>query len=320
MGHSTVAPEAEMKTIVIGGTGFIGSLVSQVLIHSGRDVTIVGRRPYNPQVAALGCNYRCADLGNRGQMRDILEPGCEVIDLAYATVPMTSYGDPAFDLLANVPPSVGLLEESIAAGVRRVLLISSGGTVYGPSRVLPILESHRTAPISPYGITKLTIEHYALMFHQTRDLPVVIVRPANAYGVNQRSRTGQGFLAAAIDAALSQRVIEIYGTTGKIRDYIHVDDVAQGILAALEHGLDGEIYNIGTCVGTSNLDAISILSPLADASGYPIQVKHLPSRRFDVDANILNCQKLFLVSGWSAQISLHQGLSEMWASLSSKNV
>jgi UDP-glucose 4-epimerase len=308
-----------MKSIVIGGAGFIGSFVSPALIASGRDVTIVGRRPPGEHNAALPCTYRCADLGNRAQMREILEPGCEVIDLAYATVPKTSYGDPVFDLLANLPGSVGLLEEALAVGVRRFLLVSSGGTVYGPPCTLPMAESHPTAPISPYGITKLTIDHYALMFHHTRDLPVVVVRPANAYGVQQRSRTGQGFLAAAIDAILSRREIEIYGDTGTIRDYIHVSDVACGIIAALDCGTDGEIYNIGTGIGASNLDVIAMLRPLVEAAGHTIQVRHLPSRRFDVEANILNCQKLSLGSGWRAQVSLQQGLSEMWDSLSSKN-
>jgi UDP-glucose 4-epimerase len=301
-----------MKTIVIGGAGFIGSVVSRALIHSGRDVTIVGRRPPGPHTSTLDCDYRCADLGNRGQMRDILEPGCEVIDLAYATVPKTSYGDPAFDLLSNLPGVISLLEESATVGVRRLLVVSSGGTVYGQPHELPIKESHPTLPISPYGVTKLTIEHYSLMFHHTRDLPVVIVRPANAYGVNQRSRTGQGFLAAAIDAILSRRAIEIYGPSGTIRDYIHISDVANGIIAALNFGLDGEIYNLGSGIGTSNLDVTSLLRPLVEAYKYPIQVHHLPSRRFDVEANVLDCQKLFSISGWKAQISLREGLAEMW--------
>ncbi|MCP9930388.1 NAD-dependent epimerase/dehydratase family protein [Cyanobium sp. AMD-g] len=301
-----------MKTIVIGGAGFIGSLVSQALIASGRQVTVVGRRPPGAHTAPLPCAYRCADLGNRAQMREILEPGCEVIDLAYATVPKTSYGDPVFDLLANLPGSVGLLEEAMAVGVRRLLLVSSGGTVYGPPCALPIPESHPTAPISPYGITKLTIDHYALMFHQTRDLPVVVVRPANAYGVQQRSRTGQGFLAAAIDAILSGREIEIYGDAGTIRDYIHVSDVASGILAALDFGEDGEIYNLGTGIGASNLDVIALLRPLVEAAGHTIQVRHLSSRRFDVEANVLDAQKLCSACGWRPDVSLQQGLTEMW--------
>jgi UDP-glucose 4-epimerase len=245
-------------------------------------------------------------------MREILNPGCEVIDLAYATVPKTSYGDPVFDLFANLPGSVGLLEEAMAVGVRRLLLVFSGGTVFGPPCALPMAESHPTAPISPYGITKLTIDHYALMFHHTRGLPVVVVRPANAYGVQQRSRTGQGFLAAAIDAILSRREIEIFGDAGTIRDYIHVTDVASGILAALYFGGDGEIYNLDTGIGASNLDVIALLRPLAEAAGHTIQVRHLPSRRFDVEANVLDAQKLRSACGWRPDVSLERGLAEMW--------
>jgi UDP-glucose 4-epimerase len=301
-----------LKTIVIGGAGFIGSVVSQLLLATGREVTIVGRRQPGEQSSMRGCSYRCADLGNRSQMAEILEADCEVIDLAYATVPKTSFVDPLFDLQANLPASVALLEESMAAKVRRLLIVSSGGTVYGRSRSLPIDEAHPTAPISPYGITKLTIDHYALMFHHTCGLPVVVVRPANAYGVMQRARSGQGFLAAAIDSIVSGRTIEIYGHEGSIRDYIHVDDVARGIIAALECGQDGDIYNLGTGIGTSNLEALELLRPLARQAGLAVVESHLPQRRFDVEANVLDSAKLIATSGWRPLVPLQQGLAQMW--------
>jgi UDP-glucose 4-epimerase len=301
-----------VKTIVIGGAGFIGAVVSEALLASGREVTIVGRRQSGEHRAVPGCSYCCADLGNRAQMAEILEAGCEVIDLAYATVPKTSFGDPLFDLQANLPASVALLEESMAAQVRRLLIVSSGGTVYGRSRSLPMDETHPTAPVSPYGITKLTIDHYALMFHHTGGLPVIVVRPANAYGVTQRARSGQGFLAAAIDAIVSGRSIDIYGPEGTIRDYIHVDDVARGIIAALECGQDGEIYNLGTGIGTSNLEALALLRPLARQAGRTVSVNHLPQRRFDVDANVLDSAKLIATSGWRPLVPLEQGLAQMW--------
>ena len=301
-----------MKTIVIGGTGFIGSCVSKALIQSGRDVTVIGRRPPGPHTELLQCRYLCTDLKYRKQFREVLEPGCEVIDLAYSTVPKTSYGDPAFDLLSNLPRSIELLEESITSKVSRLMMISSGGTVYGNPQSLPLDEYHPTHPISPYGITKLTIEHYAYMFHRTRDLPIIVARPANAYGANQQTGRGQGFLAAAISAILSRSELEIYGSKGTIRDYINVEDVASGIVAALDFGEVGEIYNLGTGIGTSNLDIISLLKPLAESYGYLTHVKHLPPRRFDVEANVLDCQKLTSISGWEPQVSLQRGLAEMW--------
>jgi UDP-glucose 4-epimerase len=138
------------------------------------------------------------------------------------------------------------------------------------------------------------------------------VRPANAYGVQQPSRTGQGFLAAAIDATLSGREIEIYGEVGTVRDYVHVSDVASGIIAALDFGGDGETYNIGTGIGFSNMDVIDILRPLVEATGRTVLLRHLPSRRFDVEANVLDAQKLRSASGWRPYISLQCGLAEMW--------
>jgi UDP-glucose 4-epimerase len=206
---------------------------------------------------------------------------------------------------------VALLQEVQRAGVRRLVIVSSGGTVYGAASVLPIPEDHPTNPISPYGITKLTIDSYARMFHATTDLPVLIARPANAYGEAQRTGVGQGFMAAAIDAIQRGREVEIYGPEGTIRDYIHVQDVATGIVAVLQQGKEGNIYNVGTGTGASNLDLIRLLQGLADADGFSVRVSHLPERRFDVAANVLDSRKLSEATGWAPRISLAEGLAAM---------
>jgi UDP-glucose 4-epimerase len=232
--------------------------------------------------------------------------------MAYSTVPKTSFGDPTFDLLSNLPSNVALLQEAKRAEVRRLVIVSSGGTVYGAASVLPIPEDHPTNPISPYGITKLTIDSYARMFHTTTDLPVLIARPANAYGEAQRTGVGQGFMAAAIDAIQRGREVEIYGPEGTIRDYIHVHDVATGILAVLQQGKEGNIYNLGTGIGSSNLDLLRLLQGLAEADGFSVRVSHLPERRFDVAANVLDSRKLSAATGWSPRISLAEGLEAMW--------
>jgi UDP-glucose 4-epimerase len=195
-----------------------------------------------------------------------------------------------------------------------VVVVSSGGTVYGPTERLPIREDDPTMPVSPYGITKLTTDRYAMMFHRTAGLPVVVVRPANAYGEDQMAGTGQGFVATAIAAILADREIEIYGPEGTIRDYIHVSDVAAGIVAALDHGAAGEIYNLGTGVGTSNVGIVKILEKLAGEAGMPVRTKILPSRKFDVEANILDSTKLRARSGWQPTLPLEQGIRNIWES------
>ena len=298
--------------LVIGGSGFIGRHVTRLLCESGRDVVVLGRRVSAGYTLPAGCRYISGDYSDRQFLHSVLKNGCEVIDLAYSTVPKTSYDDPVFDLVSNLPASVGLFQEALEAGVSRVVIVSSGGTVYGPPEELPLKETHPTRPVSPYGITKLTTDRYALMFHRNAGLPVVVVRPANAYGEEQRAGTGQGFIAAAIDAVRSGREIEIYGKEGTIRDYIHVVDVAAGILSVLDHGEDGEIYNLGTGIGTSNLDIVRMLESHAEIRNMPVRTKILPERSFDVEANILDSSKLRNRCGWVPVISLQTGLQKMW--------
>ena len=177
--------------------------------------------------------------------------GCgEIVDMAYATTPQASFVDPILDLHANVSATIGLLEESLSLpSLRRLLVVSSGGTVYGEANELPIRETAPTKPVSPYGITKLAVERYASMYHQVKGLPVVIVRPANAYGLGQKPFTGQGFIATAMGCIVKRKAITVFGESGAIRDYIHVLDVAAGIVEALTAGIDGETYNIGSGIG-----------------------------------------------------------------------
>lgn len=303
------------KTLVIGGSGFIGRHVVNLLCESGREVVVLGRSPKANGMLHPACRYISGDYSDREILRRVMTTGCEVIDLAYSTVPKTSYDDAAFDLISNLPASVGLFQEALTAGVSRVLIVSSGGTVYGPSDLLPIREDHPTYPVSPYGITKLTADRYATMFHRNNGLPVVIARPANAYGEEQRTGTGQGFIAAAIKAILSGQEIEIYGAAGTIRDYIHVRDVAAGIVSILENGRDGEIYNLGTGVGTSNAEIVGMLEKLAGLDGMPVRTKVLPSRSFDVEANVLDCSKLRDLCQWTHTVGVEEGVSSMWKAL-----
>jgi UDP-glucose 4-epimerase len=120
-----------------------------------------------------------------------------VIHLAYATVPNTSFDNPLADLLQNLPPTVELFSK-VAERSGRLILVSSGGTVYGQAVQLPILENHPTNPISPYGVTKLTLEKYAHLYAVTKSLKVICVRPGNAYGVGQYPYIGQGFVSTAM--------------------------------------------------------------------------------------------------------------------------
>ena len=305
-----------MKTCVIGGGGFIGGYLVRALIKSGRDVVVLGRRTERPHNLHDASQYIACDYGDRSALRHVISECEEVIDLAYATVPQTSFANPIFDLQANLAPTLSLLEEARDHGkLRRLVLTSSGGTVYGPVERLPIIEEDRTSPISPYGITKLTIEHYALMFHRLAALPVTIVRPSNAYGVGQKPFTGQGFIATAMGHIIQNERVLIFGENGTVRDYIHVKDVANGILSALESGKNGEIYNLGSGIGRSNRDVLKVIAPLAEKYGYEMNINCVEPRGFDVKANVLSFGKLLSHAEWKPLVAFEDGIEEMWVDM-----
>lgn len=297
----------ELSVLVIGGAGYIGRHLVPDLIATGRRVSVLGRKVAPNYELPEGVTYISGDFGQRELLGNLLDSHQEVIHLAYSTVPNTSFENPFADLLQNLPPTVQLFSEVADRG-RKLVLISSGGTIYGEAIKLPIREDHSTKPISPYGVTKLTLENYAHLYGVTHGLKFVCIRPANAYGVGQRPFVGQGFIATAMASAMRGQPIKIFGQSGTIRDYLYVSDLAAGIVSALEEGCLSETYNLGSRVGLSNMDVIKAITPLMEEIGHEVKVEHLPERTFDVKANVLDSTKLQEHTGWKPQIEFGDGL------------
>ena len=299
--------QEERDTLVIGGAGYIGIHLVRQLIATGRRVTVLGRKKVAANGMPQGVTYVKGDFRQLDLIGSLLDCHREVIHLAYATVPNTSFENPLADLLQNLPPTVQLFSEVASRG-RKLLLVSSGGTVYGEAISLPISESHPTKPISPYGVTKLTLENYAHLYGVTHGLKFICIRPANAFGEGQRPFVGQGFISTAIASALRGDPIKIFGQSGTIRDYLYVSDLASGIVSALENGSLSETYNLGSGEGRSNMDVIKSMSPLIKELGREIHVEHFPERAFDVKANVLDSTKLYSHTGWKPEVEFDTGL------------
>ena len=235
-----------MSCCIIGGSGFIGLHLVKILIDQGKDVIVIGRSKIPSRTLPVGVIYISGDFGDKDFLKEVLINVDEIIDLSYASVPKTSFEDPVKDILNNLPSHVNLFEVASSLPIKKLVIVFSGGTVYGKAIDLPISEDHPLEPISPYGITKLVVEKYAQMYYLIKKLPVICGRPSNAYGDGQKPFAGQGFIPTVIASALEGKSITIFGENGSIRDYIHVTDVATGIAAALEKGLLGEFYNIGS--------------------------------------------------------------------------
>jgi len=298
---------SEINTLVIGGDGYIGAHLVPQLVATGRRVTVLSRSAMPRNIVPEGVIYVSGDFAQHELICRLLEVHQEVVQLAYATVPNTSYENPLADLLQNLPPTVQLFSEAAERGVKLVL-VSSGGTVYGEAEKFPIPETHPTKPISPYGVTKLTLENYAYLYAATHGLKFVCVRPSNAYGVGQRPFIGQGFVATAIASVMKGKAVKIFGQSGTIRDYIYVSDLAAGIVSALEHGHLSATYNLGSGLGLSNLELIQRLIPFMDEIGCEVKIENLPERAFDVKANVLDSGKLHMDTGWRPRVDFTEGM------------
>ncbi|WP_300156622.1 NAD-dependent epimerase/dehydratase family protein [Solidesulfovibrio sp.] len=307
-----------MRSCIFGGAGFIGSHLAASLAGLGREVTVIGRSPWPTRILPAQARYRQCPQSGAGDLARLLEGFDELVDLAYATVPKTSFTDPVFDIQANLPFAVRLFQAASAAGVGRVVIVSSGGTVYGLARTLPIAETHPTSPLSPYGITKLTIEKYAFMFHHCHGLPVTVVRPANAYGSGQDAHSGQGFVATAMARLAAGEEVRVFGPRGTVRDYVHVDDVVSGIIAALLRGKPGEVYNIGTGMGHDNIEVVEAICRIAGITSADAQLHLLPARPFDVPTNVLDAAKLRRHTGWEPHIDFDRGIERCWKELATR--
>ncbi len=298
-------------TCIIGGVGFIGrSLVSQ-LATTGRRVLVIGRRRSAPSLPKNAV-YRVLDIADTRAVLDTLRGIPEIISLAYGTAPKTSFDDPIADVLVNLPPSISLMTAASELDLRAFVMVSSGGAVYGDPDTLPITENHPLLPISPYGITKCALERYSALYHRSHGLPVIIARPANAYGEAQDGNQGQGFIGACVRKFLNRERIPIFGVPGTVRDYIYVSDVAKGLIAVLDKGSAGEAYNIGSGQGRSNVEIVEQLAVLAAERRMPLpEIVSLPDRPFDVRSNVLDSEKLLGISGWRPKVSLSDGMARV---------
>ncbi len=295
------------NTLVIGGAGFIGTHLVPGLLATGRSVTILDKRGAAQRELPEGVSFVQGDFNSPEIITELMECHEEVIHLAYGSVPNTSFDDPLADLLENLPPTLRLFQEAAAKGCK-VVFLSSGGTVYGEAIELPIPENHPAKPISPYGVTKLTLENYAHLYGVTHGLKYVCLRPANAYGPGQMPFAGQGFVATAMASAMRGDTVRIFGREGTIRDYIYVSDLVSGIVQALEKGRLWETYNIGSGQGRSNMDVIKAISRVLGEEERRAYVEHLPERSFDVKANVLDSTKLQRDTGWGGRVEFTEGL------------
>lgn len=299
------------RCLVLGGRGFIGSHLVDALLARGHYVRCFDR----PHVAPLGEEHRLnpyfelyeGDLSSEADIAEALV-GCEVcFHLVSTTLPKSSNADPIFDVESNVLSTVRFLAHAVKSGLKKIIFVSSGGTIYGAPTQLPIPETHSTDPICSYGISKLAIEKYISLFHHLHGISYTVLRIANPFGERQRTHASQGAIAVFLGKALRGEVIEIWGDGSVIRDYIYISDVVDALMAALEQvENENHIFNIGSGRGHS---VNEVLNAVEKTIGRAVNRIYLPGRAFDVPASVLSIAQAKNLLDWSPKITLEQGLA-----------
>lgn len=301
--------------LVLGGAGFIGSHLAEALLQAGHRVRIFDR-PHLDRLPGFlqrpEFEVFTGDFLNPRSLSPALEGSEIVFHLVSTTLPKTSNDNPMYDVESNVMGTLRLLELCRQQRVRKMVFASSGGTVYGVPRSVPIDESHPTDPTCSYGIHKLAIEKYLQLNHRLHGLDYCVVRPANLYGPRQRLDVAQGAVAVFLDRALRGQPIQLWGDGSVVRDYLYVGDAAEALVKAAAYQGEPKVFNLGSGVGTSLRQLIKEIEALL---GRALAVEYAAARALDVPANVLDASLAARHLGWTARTPLAEGLRRTHAAM-----
>jgi UDP-glucose 4-epimerase len=298
-----------MKFTVFGGGGFIGSAIVDRLLSEGHSVRVFERprvAPYREFGPEEPLEWETGDLLSAHDVAKAIEGADQVIHLVSTTLPKSSNDDPAYDVSTNIIATLSLLDAMVAQGIKRIVYISSGGTVYGTPQYVPIDEKHPTEPEVSYGIVKLTIEKYLQLYQRLHGIRAIVLRVANPYGERQRVETAQGAVGVFLHRVLSGQAIDIWGDGTVMRDFIYVADVADAFVRATAYEGEATVFNIGSGVGTSLNE---LVRAIGEVTGVPVPCNFLPGRAIDVPVSVLDCSLARRELGWLPRVSMPDGLS-----------
>lgn len=301
-----------MKALVIGGNGFIGTNLVDELLAAGHSVRVFDRYPSRYRQPDARVEYVAGDFANHGEVDEAVRGMDWIYHLAYTTLPQSSNDDPMYDVRSNVVDTLQLLQGCVASGVKKVIFISSGGTIYGVPQTSPIKEEHPTEPICSYGISKLTIEKYLNLFHHLHGLEFVVARISNPYGEGQNPNSKQGAVGVFLGNVAQGKPITIWGDGEVVRDYLYIRDAAQALVLAAEYQPKADqprVFNIGSGTGYTLNDIVAQIKEVVDV---PVEVQYTPARALDVPANVLDITRAKTHLCWQPKVELKEGLKQTW--------
>lgn len=292
---------ANNRIVVTGGTGFIGAnLVSRLVNDGYLNVLNISRTYLNAQVESVK-----GDFGDVSFLGSVIREGDVVVHLACTTIPATSELDPEKDFQENVIGTANLLEVCRLNKAKKIIFISSGGTVYGDQGEQPIKEESEAKPVGAHGAMKLAIENQLMIHQREYGLDYLIVRVANPYGRLSLIDKPQGAVDIFLRHAIHDEPINIWGDGRVVRDYIFIDDLVELLLMAIRSDIVNETFNAGSGRGFSLNQLLEIIENL---SGKKPVVNYLEKRGFDLPYNVLDISKAQALFGWSPKWPLEEGI------------
>ena len=307
-----------MKVLITGGAGFIGSHIVRRLQAEGHEAVALdnlstGLKENLPE----GTEHVEMDVCSEG-LENVIAVGDfdAIVHLAGQTMVNVSIEDPAFDAQQNILGSVHVLEAARKNGVKRVVFASTAAS-YGDvlEAELPVKESKLLSPMSFYGLSKVTVEHYLDMYHKIFGLDYVVLRFANVYGERQGDGGEGGVVSIFTRLLRTGSSLTVFGNGEQTRDFIYAGDVAAANVAALSVDAPSGVYNISTQSETS---VNQLILYLAHVSGCEPQVVYQPVREGDIYRSSLANGKAVGDLGWQPRMPLADGLARTYQSLTQK--
>lgn len=300
------------KVILFGGAGFIGTNLAIKLSQDfNNNITLVDKNiKYFEGLKKLNLqNISYVESGfNENTNFDKLLEGKEIVyHLVSTTVPTTSNQQIPQELSANIIVTSKMLEACVRCNVKKVIFISSGGTVYGKEVCCPLKEDTPTYPISSYGLQKITIEKLLYLYHYMYKLDYRVIRLANPYGPHQRPNGILGAVTTFTYKALNNEEITVYGDGSVVRDFIYIDDAVKAIIKIADGDVEYKTFNLGCGYGTS---IKQLLETISSTLSIPLKIKYVDGRSVDVPINYLDISRYEQFFGALNPISLEEGIKK----------
>ncbi len=305
------------RIAITGASGFIGgAFMDRCLQRSDLvEVRALVSRPGSAGV--LKERYPQATIapysdGFGGVLSEPLQRCDVLVHCGWSSVPGTATQDIHADLRSNVEGSLRLFRAAAMAGVRRIVFLSSGGTVYGETRVSPIPESHPAMPIGAYGAAKLCAELYLQVLAVQYGISHCILRPGNVHGRTDGGARPQGVVEQWMLRTISGTPIDVWGDTATKRDYVHISDMVEALFLAVRADGASGTFNVGTGVGTT---LATVLEELAALNGGLPEVNYHGAAPGTVPSNVLDTTLAGDVLGFRAHMTLREGMRDTWRRL-----